>query len=394
MELRLNAFVRAVEVIGVRDEVARDRRLAREARIQNDGTGVEVRHRDVEVAPRAVEVVGANEAIADLNTSAKRVLTDVWRLERAENTRGRARDVRRLPPQVGVVDAAVAEKPVHHGLRGLWCRDVRDIRAAIFEYIRRRAARGRSGAVDAFRETSNVDVVSRRHAELAVGGGVGLHPVVDAGRIGEGAVRVERQRPVRRVGHEDTCERCAVDVAVVAQHTGRVDAEQRVLGSGVAVVRGFLMQRVDRLILVVTRPEVEAQVRVEVPLVVDEGRLRPEVGTERRREDRKVDDVRVRAERLLTEDIDQRDTVRVAIDGVGRSISTKHEVRRRLIVVREAALRPALGAANDVVRTEGFRRPEVSRLGVPRIVVARLIAARTAKVRCVRVADDGTTGDV
>src|SRR5204863_1298655 len=109
----------------------------------------------------------------------------------------------------------------------------RDVRSAILIDEGGRAARGRAGAVDTLGETADVDVVSGSEAVLAVA----EYVVVEA------------------------------------------DARAELL-----VVGGLLVERVDRLVLVEASAEVEAPMRVEISLVIDEAGLRAEVGAERRRQ--------------------------------------------------------------------------------------------------------------
>ena len=60
--------------------------------------------------------------------------------------------------------------------------------------------------------------------------------VVGGRRVGEAAVGVQRQRAMRRTGHQNGGDRCAVDIAVVAEHARRGHRQRGVLRSGVAVV--------------------------------------------------------------------------------------------------------------------------------------------------------------
>ena len=54
-------------------------------------------------------------------------------------------------------------------------------------------------------------------------------------RVGEAAVRVERERAVCRAAHQSSRQRSAFDVGVVAQHAWRRDDERLVFGGGVRV---------------------------------------------------------------------------------------------------------------------------------------------------------------
>ena len=144
---------------------------------------------------------------------------------------------------VGCADAAILLEPVHDDRGGLFRGDLREVGSAILINEGGRAACGRAGAVDRLGQPADVDVVPGGEAVLTV----------------------------------------AEDVVV------ETDAWAELL-----VIRGLLVERVDRLVLVEAAAEVEAQMRVEVPLVVDEAGLGAKVGTERRRQNREVGDPRVR----------------------------------------------------------------------------------------------------
>src|SRR5205085_2581189 len=60
--------------------------------------------------------------------------------------------------------------------------------------------------------------------------------VVGGGRVGETAVRIQRQRAVRRAAYQDGRQGRPVHVAIVAEHARRGDGQRRVLAGGAGVV--------------------------------------------------------------------------------------------------------------------------------------------------------------
>ena len=161
---------------------------------------------------------------------------------------------------------------------------------------------------------------------------------------------------------------------------------------------------VDGVVLVITDADVEAPTVVEVPAIVDVGRLRLEIALSLlEREDRGPEEERSarrlgRGARRRRAAVDRRveDAVRVL-----HAVDEEAEVRARLVVVGVPVLLEVLDAGDDVLVAPALRADEVVRLQAPATVVAGFLVAHAAERRRVvarvairTVADDRAAGEV